>query len=91
MSGCWRVVAPDLLSWRELDAQWLLHDAGSARLHILDELTVAVLATLEADAASVVEIARRLSAEAGHAVDAALVSQAIANLAAVDLVESVAS
>lgn len=91
MSDRWRVIAPDLLTWRELDAQWLLHDAGSARLHLLDELTVAVLSTLETDAASAAEIARRLAADAGQPVDTALVAEAIANLVAVDLVESVAS
>lgn len=89
MNGRWRAVAPDVLNWCEIDGQWLLHDAGSARLHLLDDLTAAVLSILEAASASVDEIAQRLSEASGQRLDGVAVAGVIRNLCHVDLVEPV--
>lgn len=86
MNGRWQAVAAHLLSWRELDGQWLVHDAGCGQLHLLDPATAAVLSALEEAPGSVSDVARALQVQSGQAPAMDAVASAFTNLAGASLI-----
>ncbi len=80
------------LSWRSLDGEWLLHDAGAGCTHVLDSVSAAVLGRIESgpvDEADLrVWLAQLLETPDDEALATAL-RQVLGNLAAIDLIEAV--
>jgi PqqD family protein of HPr-rel-A system len=53
------------LSWRCLDDEWVVFDAGSGQTHQLDAVRAAVLTTIESEPVAPHELLPRLQAEFG--------------------------
>lgn len=91
VAGVWAANS-DLLHWRELDGDWLVHDAGSCQVHLLDTLTAAVLDQLQvapADAARLLAWAAQSTGESDAVALAAAVHAALDKLRLAGLIEAV--
>lgn len=87
----WRACTPGGLSWRVLDGECLLHDAGAGRTHLLDAVSAAVLDRIVEQPTSESALRVWLAAELDVPDDAAVhgvLQQALQQLAAIDLVEA---
>ncbi|MDT7836204.1 hypothetical protein [Aquabacterium sp. OR-4] len=81
----------ELLHWREVDGEWLVHDAGASQVHLLDALTAAVLDQLQSapsDAAGLQALLGPAMPEIGPLELASAVEAALAKLRGVGLIEA---
>lgn len=81
-----------LLHWREVDGDWLVHDAGASQVHLLDTLTAAVLDQLQAspaDAAQLLAWAAQATGESDGVALSAALNAALEKLRLAGLIEAV--
>jgi len=87
----WRLSPFCRLTWRQLDDEWLVHDAGAGRTHLLDRASAAVLTHIEDGPISSSDLsawfAGVLDMSPGPALEGAL-RQVLEGLVAVELLEA---
>jgi PqqD family protein of HPr-rel-A system len=86
----WRLRALVSLHWRFWDHRWVVFDVGSGQTHLLDEITAAVLASLEnapCDTETLLALAVQESAVSDHVFWSEALTTVLERLVAAELIE----